>query len=71
MADFPDFTSDDELRDWFDNADLSALKLDEALDVVVATHVRLVVGHEQMLPSTSSGTTGSLNADGVLHVVRR
>ncbi len=57
--DFPEFQSEDELREWFDNVDLSALSMDEALEVVVATHVRLVVGDDQLL-ANSSGTTGSL-----------
>jgi hypothetical protein len=66
--DFPEFESEDELRDWFDNADLSAVPMDEALEVVVASQVRLIVGDDQLL-STSSGTTGSLREPVGLHIV--
>ncbi len=51
---FPEFDSDDEMRDWFDTADLSAYCLDQALEVVVATHVKLSVGEE---PASSGKTT--------------
>lgn len=56
----PEFDSDDELREWFDTADLSAYALDDALEVVVATQVHLVVGDEEVAPEFSSGTTGTL-----------
>ena len=55
----PEFESEDELRDWFDTADLSAYQLDDALELAVATRVHLVVGDEDVLQGTS-GTTGSL-----------
>jgi hypothetical protein len=49
----PEFDSDDEMRDWFETADLSTYRLDQALDVIVASHIRLSVGEEP----ASSGTT--------------
>jgi hypothetical protein len=51
---FPEFESDDEMRDWFEKADLSAYHLDQALEVVVASHVQLSIGGEE---PASSGTT--------------
>ncbi len=67
---FPEFGSEDELRDWFDNADLSALKMDQALEIVVANHVQLVVGDDDVL-ATSTGTTGSVRREPVRLVTTR
>lgn len=65
MSDLPEFQSDDELREWFDSADLSSLSLDQVLEVVVATHVQLVVGDEPQT-ALSTGTTGSIQTRPVL-----
>lgn len=62
---FPEFGSDDEMRDWFDTADLTAYPLDQALEAVVANQVRLSVGEEP----ASSGTTTS-GAIGTLETIR-
>jgi hypothetical protein len=62
---FPEFESDDDMRDWFETADMSALHLDQALEVVVASHVRLTVGEEP----ASSGTT-TRGAIGTLEAIR-
>ncbi len=67
---FPEFGSEDELRDWFDNADLSALKMGQALEIVVANHVQLVVGDDDVL-ATSTGTTGSVRREPVRLVTTR
>jgi hypothetical protein len=57
----PHFESDDEMREWFDTADLSEYKLDQALEVAVATHVRLSVGNEPAeFADRTSGATGTL-----------
>lgn len=57
----PSFDSDDELREWFDTADLSAYSLDQALEVVVAAHVELSVGDEPASTgSTTAGQSGTL-----------
>ena len=58
---FPHFDSDDEMREWFDTADLSKYRLDQALEVVVATHVELSVGDEPASTgSTTAGASGTL-----------
>ena len=62
---FPEFDSDDEMREWFDNADLSAFRLDQALEVIVATHVQLSVGEEP--PSSGTTTRGAI---GTLETIR-
>jgi len=62
MNEFPEFDSEDELRDWFDTADLASYALDDALDVIITTQVRLSVGDEPADTATGSGTTGSLHA---------
>jgi hypothetical protein len=57
----PEFDSDDEMRDWFDTADLSAYSLDQALEVVVASRVQLSVGEEPETSGTSTkGAIGTL-----------
>lgn len=56
---FPEFASEDELREWFETVDLSNLKMDEALEIVVANSVRLVVGDDDVA-ANATGTTGSL-----------
>jgi hypothetical protein len=66
MNEFPEFESEDELRDWFEAADLASYALDDALDVVVAAQVRLVVGDEPADAANGSGTTGSLHIERVL-----
>jgi hypothetical protein len=59
--DFPQFDSDDEMREWFDTVDLSELSLDKAFDVVIATRVQLSVGAEPGgFGSTTAGATGTL-----------
>lgn len=58
---FPQFEPDDEMREWFDTADLSSYSLEEALGVVVAAHVELSVGDEPAsMGSTTAGATGTL-----------
>ena len=61
---FPEFQSEDELREWFETADLSALNMDEALEVVVASNIRLVVGDDE-LPANTTGTTGVVTREPV------
>ncbi len=53
--DFPEFGSEDEMREWFDTVDLSQYDLQQALEVVVAHRVRLSVGE----PEAGSGTVGA------------
>ena len=55
---FPDFSSEDEMRDWFDSADLSTYKLDEALGIVASAHIELAVGDEPA--STGTTTRGAI-----------
>lgn len=62
MNKFPEFDSEDEIREWFDTADLTSYALDDALDVIVTTQVRLSVGDEPADTANGSGTTGSLHA---------
>lgn len=38
-----EFRSDEEMAEWFEHADLSQYNLDQALDVVVATTVKLSI----------------------------
>jgi hypothetical protein len=58
---FPDFDSDDEMREWFDTADLSEYRLDQALEVAISTHIRLSVGDEPTgSVDSTSGATGTL-----------
>jgi hypothetical protein len=47
------FSSDDELAEWFENADLSRYLLEVAEDVVVASHVTLTIEED------TSGTPGT------------
>jgi hypothetical protein len=65
---YPRFESEDELRDWFESANLSDYTLDAALDVVVASHVALSVGEEPASTgTTTTGQTGTLT--GPVHIV--
>jgi hypothetical protein len=58
---FPHFDSDDEMKEWFETANLSEYALDRALELVVASHVELSVGDEPASPgSTTAGQTGTL-----------
>lgn len=62
------FASEEELAEWFENADLSQYRLDEALDVVVATHVSLSV--EGAAESEAAEVAGQTGTTGSLHLVR-
>lgn len=62
--DFPEFESDDEMREWFDTADLTAFRLDQALEVIVASRVELSVGDEPA-GSTTRGQTGTIHTRGL------
>jgi hypothetical protein len=64
--DFPHFDSEDEMREWFDTADLSAYVLDEALDVVVAHQVELSLDDRETPGASTAGATGTLRVP--LHV---
>ena len=59
--------SDDELAEWFENADLSQYNLDYALDVVVSTKVTLSI--EGPLGS-GAATSGAMSAPR-LHVAKQ
>ena len=61
VNELPEFDSEDELREWFDTADLGSYALDDALDVIVMTQVRLSVGDEPADTANGSGTTGSFH----------
>jgi hypothetical protein len=64
---FPQFDSEDEMRDWFDNADLSQYGLEQAMEVVVASRVALSIGEPFEDSSGTVGATGTLRE---LHLVR-
>lgn len=54
----PEFESEDELRDWFDAADLSGYELDAALGVMVSAHIELAVGDDP--PGAGTTTRGAI-----------
>ena len=56
----PDFDSDDEMREWFESANLAEYDLDQALDVLVAASVQLTVGDGPPAGSDTVGATGTL-----------
>lgn len=56
-----DFENDDELVAWFDDADLSELSLEEALDVKFARSLELVVSPPWSAPSNDAN--GSASSD--------
>ena len=59
--DFPHFESEEEMRDWFERADLSQISLETALDVAIAAHVQLSVGEDpSSLGSSTGGASGTL-----------
>jgi hypothetical protein len=61
MSEMPqDFHSEEELVDWFESADLSQYRLDEALDVVVETHVKLAL--EEPFEDAAESTQGATGA---------
>lgn len=66
-GEFPRFDSEEELREWFDSADLSVLSLDKALDAVVANHVELSLSDSTGVGS-NAGMTGTLRE---FHLVNR
>jgi hypothetical protein len=58
---FSQFESKAELRECFETADLSEFRLDQALEVVVATRVQLSVGDDSSTSgSGTAGATGTL-----------
>lgn len=65
--DFPNFESEEDLREWFDTADLAGYTLHEALDVVVAHHVELALDNAQTPGAGTAGATGTVSE---LHLVR-
>jgi hypothetical protein len=68
---FPEFESDDEMREWFDNANLSDYSLEQALGVVIAARVHLTVGDDASTPgSGSAGATGTLSSKPNFELVR-
>ena len=54
---FPEFSNDEELIEWFEQADLSAYHLDEALDVIVSSRIGLSLQEPWSL--TTNGSTAT------------
>jgi hypothetical protein len=54
------FTSDDELAEWFESADLSRYQLEVADEVIVASHVTLTIAEEtSRAPETAGAVADS------------
>jgi hypothetical protein len=64
---FPEFDSDAQMRDWFENADLSEESLERALEVTIAAQVELSVGEPAPVGRGNAGATGTLSE---YHLVR-
>ncbi|MGH3427963.1 MAG: hypothetical protein ACRDQZ_10420 [Mycobacteriales bacterium] len=64
----PKFDSDDEMREWFDSANLSDYTLEQALGIAVAAHLRLSVGDDGTTTGASSaGATGTVGPVKLVH----
>jgi hypothetical protein len=59
--DLPDFTSEDELADWFEHADLSQYRL-ETVDVAAGSNVTLTLAEPWVDDEHgSTGTAGKIS----------
>ena len=65
---FPEFSSEQELIEWFENADLSRYELAEALEVTISTRVALSLSEpwtQARSGSSSTGTAGRIESRGL------
>lgn len=54
MPDLPEFTNEDDMIEWFENADLGAMDLQDALEVRVAPSVSLTLAEPWVITPVSS-----------------